>query len=603
MGLEEEINIEWEAPQGYSASVSGIPIDAQDIHDVKEILFEVFGKDGIQRRFSREEPESLFEWDEFPEILTGLALLRNIFGQELEDHLTIYKNENYLPGEIVPMASLLQHIPASRNYNVASFVRWETFFAASEIHHYSKFIEKYRRINHDGIEIEWRNLIDNIRTWAPYELDGRKIDDNARMINYLMKTSAEFRKEVKKQLKNKDVNDEQVAKTLDEIAVSKQAINRGNIKRSIYENDQETIQAVEALGVNFKPFMNLTDPDTVYAAVEKLRSEKKGSPLYQRINQVSVDKVGKKITELTPADVAIYSDELGIELDVPGMKKGNISFKFSTRDDEDIKIGDWCGDCSQKGGINENAPKTWQADVNTQIMRLYYDKKFMGRLNLVIVEATRKPTLLIDAIEFIPQARENEKYSQLAREAYKAGLEKTVEIAKAMNITQVATNTFSNSSEVGEITKELGYRETYRFGGIELIRGKPLTDETGEPLEYMLQSSNIGEEEDQRKVYLFEQYLNEYMADEEKASQVNGLLNKNNCGKAAEVIVADDHELKLDGIFPHLLTSALTDSFDNETDAFAEETEKKVLAVFECLTYLSGGPTVTETEGSLVKIL
>jgi len=63
-----------------------------------------------------------------------------------------------------------------------------------------------------------------------------------------------------------------------------------------------------------------------------------------------------------------------------------VSFRYASRDEEDLKIGELCGDCTARSGMNDDKPEGWLADVNTQILKLFYHDKFIGRFNLVLVE-------------------------------------------------------------------------------------------------------------------------------------------------------------------------------------------------------------------------
>jgi hypothetical protein len=288
----------------------------------------------------------------------------------------------------------------------------------------------------------------------------------------------------------------------------------GNIKRLIYENDRETIDYVRSLGVNFEAYMNLTDPSIVFQGIETLRKNPKlkGKAVYQFVSSKLKENLNLKLSDLKKEDVEIYSDEIALYFkealskqngasDVfealkthiqSEMEAGHVSFQLASRDKDDLELGDKCGDCTAKGGMNEDKPQGWVSDVNTQFLKLYYDNRFIGRFNLVLIESNKEPALIIDAIEFIPQAREIEKYYLRAKTAFKEGLKKVKDIARKMGVKKVGAYTFSNFSDVEVVARELGYttKEGYE---INLIRKKPLNKVIGikEKVDYFLQTREI----------------------------------------------------------------------------------------------------------------
>jgi len=135
--------------------------------------------------------------------------------------------------------------------------------------------------------------------------------------------------------------------------------------------------------------------------------------------------------------------------------------------------------------------------------------------------------VLIDAIEFIPQAREVDKYSEMARTALKEGIEKVKQIADSMGINQIAAYTFSNSEELTDALEEVGYSSERRHN-ISSLRQKSIQEAMGveRGIPYFLQAmerSGEGFERsitDMEKMRKFESILNEGILKDE-AKKIN----------------------------------------------------------------------------------
>ncbi len=331
-----------------------------------------------------------------------------------------------------------------------------------------------------------------------------------------------------------------------------------NLKKRIYTNDKATINYAESLGVNFKAFMNLTDSSVVSKGLEMIVSDKSliGRQGYNHVSNRMVEELGIKLRDISSLDTEIYSDEIAYILEEACSKDSklkekikfvednanssfrckdnpNVSFKLATRDDYDLSLGDKCGDCTAKDGENKDWAYGWVADVNTQFLKLYHSGKFVGRLNLIIAESEREPIMLIDAIEFIPQAREVEKYDNNAREAFNSGLNKVKDIADGVGIKRIYANTFSNSSEVSSFVDNLGYaKEEVRF---TLIRKNPLNEVAGieETLDYGLQS-HMGIT-NRRTLSNFEKFMNDiYLKIPENKDKISKARNSKDYGIISE---------------------------------------------------------------------
>ena len=360
-------------------------------------------------------------------------------------------------------------------------------------------------------------------------------------------------------------------KTLDSLLKTE-----GDIKRRIYDNDKETINHMQSLGVDFDWFVNLTDQMTVRRSIERLLENKELAerPGYKHIANNVRSRFNLSVEDLDEETIKIYSDEVALIFEEAFEKDdklkqrlqflddhiqqsfydGKVSFRLASRDKEDLKLGDKCGDCTAKDGVNNHWIKAWIADVNTQFLKLYYEKSFIGRKNLVLAESENRPMLLIDAIEFIPQAREHEEYDARARTAFEAGLRKVKDIAHRINVENVFAYSFSNSSDVEDLIESMGYhQERVNF---RLVRRKPLHKvlDVNEEINYNLQTREESEDLTQQQLRNFEIFMNRvYLADNERKDRFNKLAEKDEVFKATSEICAELEEHMRDleyDIFP-----------------------------------------------------
>lgn len=291
-------------------------------------------------------------------------------------------------------------------------------------------------------------------------------------------------------------------------------------KEELYKKDQPTIKLAEEIGVKYDHFMNLSDYKIVQSAIDTLskNSALKGSGAYQKALEAIRARGWKNFEDISEEQIKIYSDELAEDLLQATKVKGKssqelkflvdhlnsawkaspespVSFRYASRTVKDMDLGDLCGDCTQRGGINSDKVEGWISDSMTQFLSMFYDGKFMGRMNLVLTQdKNRKPLLLIDAIEFVPQANEQEKYSQTAKECLKQGISMVQNIAKKIGVSEIAAHRFSNSKNLDYELDKLGFKDDrYSFS---LIRGQPFENITGRNnVKYMLQTKEMNSDD------------------------------------------------------------------------------------------------------------
>tara|TARA_Y100000310_G_C20612294_1_gene778660 strand:- start:400 stop:1566 length:1167 start_codon:yes stop_codon:yes gene_type:complete len=322
------------------------------------------------------------------------------------------------------------------------------------------------------------------------------------------------------------------------------------LKGRIYNDHASRIDKIEEEGVSFQPFMTLTAPEMVYQAVEVLRTHPKikGKQLYQSVMKELHDVADLDLRRIDMDATRIYSDEIARVIEpflkedrnrthFPGLQEhlqeafysGDVSFRLASRDDDDRTLGDKTGDCTQKDGQNSQYVEAWVQDPFTQFLKEYYQGKFIGRKNVVLGIANESPALLIDAVEYIPQARENDKYDGFAREAFSAGLSRIERMADEMNVPQIFAYTFSNSNDLPELVSELGYSE-------ERIAFKLFRPDSTHS--YFLQSEDQSAHDyDADTLREFEHYMNDtYLTDGGRSIQLARMIDEDRLEEAAEQI-------------------------------------------------------------------
>lgn len=412
---------------------------------------------------------------------------------------------------------------------------------------------------------KWEAFNNEIRSTVNFENYGLTLDRFHLVIPFILKDAQE---EFEKLLRIKDSGiayrkihdlierkDAQISTSLYGENILAEA---GNLKRLIYANDQETLLYAASLGITMQPFITLTDPQLVYHVLKSIDPQFRATGAYQKFQQDMRSIVGKDPQAISEEDIRVYADEIAFSLLEASeknpklksglvtlddhvrqaMQDGEVSFRLATRDVADRKLGNLCGDCTQEGGINEDKVQGWEADAMTQYFKMYHQGKFIGRNNITIVESNSGPLMLIDATEFIPQAREIPRYENAAKEAFAAGFRKIIQIADGMGIKQIAACTYSNSTDMEVEYAEQGFEED-RIFGYRLIRKKSLKEVVGasQEIPFYLQSCDANLIQMGAQIAKFEQHLNRLYAEkDEQRGHLKTLVKEGKFDQAGDLV-------------------------------------------------------------------
>ena len=241
-------------------------------------------------------------------------------------------------------------------------------------------------------------------------------------------------------------------------------------KKRIYQNADSQDKGIGIKLEIPQSFISLTDPKQVYEGLQQLVGGLDSStPLFSAISSTIRREIGMPLKELSYEDVLLYSDQLtdivmrlgenrprisgnsGYQIianESTKMRDGSIGFQFLSRTEDELRLGDLTGDCTARDGINSFAIYGWISDPTVQILKLYDNGKFMGKMHFMLGDVTSRqyngPVVLLDAMEFIPQAREVETYRKRATAAFEAGLNKIEQISQSMQ-RSLYLNPVSNS--------------------------------------------------------------------------------------------------------------------------------------------------------------
>lgn len=112
---------------------------------------------------------------------------------------------------------------------------------------------------------------------------------------------------------------------------------------------------------------------------------------------------------------------------------GGIKLRYIAREKSDLTLGDKCGDCTATGSIHYGDSMSWLVNPAYQILKMSKGKRFIGKINFTLGTIDNKDAIIIDAIEFNPQAQEGKPYHDDAVECFDAALEFLRDLAKREN--------------------------------------------------------------------------------------------------------------------------------------------------------------------------
>jgi HEAT repeat protein len=240
-----------------------------------------------------------------------------------------------------------------------------------------------------------------------------------------------------------------------------------DIKRIVLENPS----VLEVLP-NKQAWITVNDPqlakDLLEAALEKLGKKKSGldkslrSTLGVRLNQLEdahftyyADEILDTISHFVNNSKLKDDEKLSSLLSQIRYGNGGVQLRYVRREMADLSLGDKCGDCTAKGSVNFGNSVTWLASPAYQILKMSKGKRFIGKINFTLGTLAGQDALIIDALEFNPQAQKGKPYYEDALESLDVALSFMRNLARSENRKLFAL-CVSNSSGAVELLQERG---------------------------------------------------------------------------------------------------------------------------------------------------
>jgi len=270
-----------------------------------------------------------------------------------------------------------------------------------------------------------------------------------------------------------------------QIATYDLIIAERDIKRIVFEN----AKVLDVLP-DRQAWVTINEPQLAMKVL-KLTLEKLGDKRSSLENILSAT-LGVKIKQLGEAQFTYYADEildivtqvvrnskLKDDKELSGLlskiKYGDdVKLRYIKRERSDLTLGDKCGDCTATGSIHFGDSVMWFVNPAYQILKMSKGRRFIGKINFTLGTLGKKDAMIIDALEFNPQAQEGKPYYNDGLECFDAALEFLRDLAK-MEKRELFALTSSNSSGAVEMLRK-----------IELKRAMNLEEETVKNLEYPL---------------------------------------------------------------------------------------------------------------------
>jgi len=207
--------------------------------------------------------------------------------------------------------------------------------------------------------------------------------------------------------------------------------------------------------------------DVLKLTVEKLGDKRGG------LENALAATLGVKIRQLEEAHFTYYADEVldtvaqvvrnsklkdDKELSVllSQIKYGaDVKLRYVKREASDLTLGDKCGDCTATGSIHYGDSVMWLVNPAYQILKMSKGGRFIGKINFTLGKFGGEDAIIIDALEFNPQAQKGKPYHDDALECFYAAIEFLRDLAKKENRKLFGLET-SNSSGAIEILESVG---------------------------------------------------------------------------------------------------------------------------------------------------
>lgn len=239
-------------------------------------------------------------------------------------------------------------------------------------------------------------------------------------------------------------------------------------------NDQKAIVSAIDKDPNFKRTLfskaslvgELRTPQrwlTIYSP-EKVRAhllaQFENAQLKGRVSRALKQRLGKSWADIEadPEFLRYYADEVYDVFTQEGgkaLREEAFKIRFFRRQLAELKLGDRCGDCTSVGSVNFARSATWFYNPGYQILTFSKGSRFLGKVGLALVDIDAEPSILIDALEFNPQALPGKPYYNDEKAALDFTLAFIIELAKEEHRSLFALAR-SNSTEANSILKQRG---------------------------------------------------------------------------------------------------------------------------------------------------
>ncbi len=261
------------------------------------------------------------------------------------------------------------------------------------------------------------------------------------------------------------IGSEDTSSVSEELLPYLEFIQAGRTKERVFK-DSEALEKLK----NPQAFVTINSPqlarDLYAKAIEK--APKKADAIYKML----VQKWKRCNRPPSADDFDFYADEIidGLTSYIKGSKlksdpalialmaqarySGDARVRYVKREEEDLSIGDKTGDCTARGSVNFGNSLTWHANPMYSMLELKYGKRFIGRLNFTVGTVGHDPALIVDAIEFNPQAKKDGPYQGYGITCLRDAVSFLLELAegegRALYVSKI-----SNSTEFTSILKDI----------------------------------------------------------------------------------------------------------------------------------------------------
>lgn len=238
-----------------------------------------------------------------------------------------------------------------------------------------------------------------------------------------------------------------------------------NLKREVFDG-----AIVLKTLADKQAWLTVNDPNLALAALdrtlEKLGSKKGG------LDNILFASIGKRSHEIDDNDRMYYADEIldallqfvprsslkddeSLAEILARVKYGKgVILRYTKREASDLTLGNKCGDCTSRGSIHFADSVLWHVNPGYNILKMSKGG-FVGKINITLGEFNNEKAIIVDALEFTPQAQEGKPKHDDAVECFHAAIGFLRELAEKENRALFAF-TQSNSGGATDILEKEG---------------------------------------------------------------------------------------------------------------------------------------------------